>query len=85
VNLSLFGFPVLVTGVSEKGEMACQAGDSVFLWNVDIYPHYLCSVKTKDYEPNNRPPWKPENLFKLTWWSDDSAQNLMDLVSINEI
>jgi hypothetical protein len=25
------GFPVLVIGVSEKGKMACQAGDSVFL------------------------------------------------------
>ena len=34
---------------------------------------------------NNPPPWKPENLFKLTWWSYDSAQNLMDLDSVNEI
>lgn len=40
INLSLLlscepapvsGFPVLVIGVSEKGDMACQAGDSVFL------------------------------------------------------
>jgi len=40
INLSLMlscepvpvsGFPVLVIGVCEKGDVACQAGDSVFL------------------------------------------------------
>jgi len=56
INLSLLlscepvpvsGFLVLVIGVSEKGEMACQAGDSVFLWNGDIYPHYHAVSKPR--------------------------------------
>jgi hypothetical protein len=78
------GFPVLVIGVCEKGEMACQAGNSVFLWNGDIYPHYYAVSKPRTTNWTIPPSWKPETLFKLTW-SDDSSQNLMDLDSVNEI
>ena len=56
------GFPVLVIGVSEKGEMAFQAGDSVFLWNVDI-THTTMQCQNQALQNEQSPTMKTWKLI----------------------